>query len=68
MTDDELRALTVPNDLYFNRFTFLASCLAALGMVESVTAATNKNTVTAQAIALVRPPGHHAEKDEAMGR
>jgi acetoin utilization deacetylase AcuC-like enzyme len=68
MRDDELRALTVPDDLYFNRFTFLAACLAVGGVVESVNAVTNKNTITTRAIALVRPPGHHAEKNEAMGR
>jgi acetoin utilization deacetylase AcuC-like enzyme len=68
MTDEELKVLTVPSDLYFNRFTFLAARLAVGGVVESVNAVTSKNAKTTRAIALVRPPGHHAGVDEAMGK
>jgi acetoin utilization deacetylase AcuC-like enzyme len=67
MTDEELREVSVPGDLYFNRFTFLAARLAVGGVVESVNAVTSKNAKTTRAIAVVRPPGHHACVDEAMG-
>lgn len=68
MTDKELRELADPSDLYFNRFTFFAARLAVGGVVESVNAVTNKNAKTTRAIALVRPPGHHAGMDNAMGK
>lgn len=68
MTEKELRELAVPSDLFFNRFTFLAARLAVGGVVESVNAVTRRNAKTTRAIALVRPPGHHAGVDEAMGK
>jgi acetoin utilization deacetylase AcuC-like enzyme len=55
--------------LHFNRFTFFAARLAVGGVVELVNAVTSKNAKTTRAIALlVRPPGHHAGVDEAMGK
>ena len=78
MSDGALRRLTDPDDLYVCQSTFLASSLACGGVVECVNAVTrdnfqdldnssNNNNIT-RAIALVRPPGHHAERDEAMGK
>ncbi|KAL7545525.1 hypothetical protein ACHAWF_008874 [Thalassiosira exigua] len=63
MSKRQLRELCVENDLYFNNFTFLAASLAAGAVIECVNAVTNPNMVapmTTRAIALVRPPGHHA--------
>jgi histone deacetylase 6 len=67
MTEEELRILTVPNDLYFCPKTFLAAKLAVGGVVECVNAVTDVNRKSNRAIAIVRPPGHHAERNEAMG-
>ena len=68
MSDEELRLMAVPNDLYFCKDTFMAAKLAVGGVVECVNAVTSERRRTNRAIALVRPPGHHAEKDEAMGK
>jgi histone deacetylase 6 len=68
MTDDELRQMTVPNDLYFNKHTFKAAKLAVGGVVECINAVTQQNRRSSRGIALVRPPGHHAGRDEPMGK
>jgi len=60
MSETELRDMAVPYDLYFNHFTFLAASLACGGVVQCVDAVTNDNAETMRAIAVVRPPGHHA--------
>ena len=71
MTDDELRAMTVPDDLYFGRHTFLAARLACGGVIECVKAVTSCPSGSLhrpnRAMAIVRPPGHHAGRNEAMG-
>lgn len=67
MTDDELRMQTIPNDLYYGRDTFLAARLACGGVIECVNAVTEENRRSKRAIAIVRPPGHHATRDNAMG-
>lgn len=68
MTEEELRILAVPNtDLYYCPKTFMAAKLAVGGVVECVNAVTNVNRKSNRAIAIVRPPGHHAERNEAMG-
>lgn len=55
-----------PNDsIYFNQSSWLAATLSAGGAIETaraVAADTVKN-----AIAVIRPPGHHAEENKAMG-
>ena len=51
--------------LYLGNLTFEAALLSAGGAIE-----TCKNVVEGRvknAIAVIRPPGHHAEHDEAMG-
>ena len=70
LPDDKLKELDVENDLYFCRHTFDAACLAAGGVVQSVNAVTDAfrtGVGSTRAIALVRPPGHHALKDSPMG-
>jgi acetoin utilization deacetylase AcuC-like enzyme len=70
MNDNELRQLSVPNDLYYCRETFLAARLAVGGVVECINAVTDpilQRNYSNRAMAIVRPPGHHAGRDEAMG-
>lgn len=67
MLDCELQKLSEEdNDLYFCRDTFLAASLAAGGVVQCVDAVLTGYGPT-RAIALVRPPGHHALANKAMG-
>mmetsp|Transcript_28185 Transcript_28185/g.60042 ORF Transcript_28185/g.60042 Transcript_28185/m.60042 type:complete len:471 (-) Transcript_28185:56-1468(-) len=71
MSEHELQELCVENDLYFNNWTFLAASLAAGAVIECVNAVTDPNTVvppTTRAIALVRPPGHHAAGNNRSDR
>lgn len=68
MQDDELINISVPNDLYFCHHTFMATKLAVGGVVECVNAVTNASRQSTRAIAIVRPPGHHAGRAEAMGK
>ena len=69
MTDEELMELTnSKDDLYYNRYTFQAATLAAGGVIQCVDHVTSKFSETTRAIALVRPPGHHAVRDSAMGK
>ena len=67
LTTKELQAMTVPDDLYYNNWTFSAASLAAGGVVECVNAVTAFQPASTRAIALVRPPGHHALRDKPMG-
>lgn len=73
MTDEALRQLSDPDDLYICQSTFMASSLACGGVVDCVNAVTEHDGLDniekriTRAIALVRPPGHHAERDHAMG-
>lgn len=68
LSDQALLGTTDPDDLYICQSTFLAASLACGGAVQCVDAVTDKETNITRAIALVRPPGHHAERSEAMGR
>jgi acetoin utilization deacetylase AcuC-like enzyme len=65
LNDQQLVDLTVDDDLYFCRDTFLAASLACGGVVKCVDHVMNSDVT--RAIALVRPPGHHATRDQAMG-
>lgn len=67
LTTKELQAMTDPDDLYYNNWTFSAATLAAGGVVECVNAVTAFQPASTRAIALVRPPGHHALRDKPMG-
>lgn len=69
-TSEELRALTRELDagrksLYVGSLTYQAALISAGGAIE-----TCKNVVAGKvknAIAVIRPPGHHAEHNEPMG-
>ena len=72
MGEEDLWGLTNPDDLFVCRSTFLAASLACGGVVQCVNAVTSEETFSAgnritRAIALVRPPGHHAEFSRPMG-
>jgi acetoin utilization deacetylase AcuC-like enzyme len=68
LSDEELMKLTEKEeDLYYNRYTFEAASLACGGVVQCVEHVTSNFRETTRAIALVRPPGHHAVRDSAMG-
>ncbi|XP_008791310.2 histone deacetylase 5-like [Phoenix dactylifera] len=60
-----LRIASKFNSIYFNKGSSEAAYLAA-GSVVEVSEKVAKGDLDS-AIALVRPPGHHAESDEAMG-
>jgi len=66
-TDEQLKAATDDDDIYFCRDTFFAATLACGGVVNCVDAVTGHLSATTRAIALVRPPGHHATRDRAQG-
>ncbi|KAJ5673297.1 histone deacetylase [Penicillium longicatenatum] len=66
MSDTDLLLLESQRDsIYFNRLTFQASLLSAGGAIETCLAVARGDVKNA--IAVVRPPGHHAEHDKAMG-
>ncbi len=54
-------------DMYFCKHTFEAASLACGGVVESVNAVTGEDSKSTRALALVRPPSHHACAEKAMG-
>ena len=60
-----LESVALTGDTHTSADSFQTACLAAGGLLEAVTrvAAGEMNN----AFALVRPPGHHAEKSRAMG-
>ncbi|XP_010939166.2 histone deacetylase 5 isoform X1 [Elaeis guineensis] len=60
-----LRIASKFNSIYFNKGSSEAAYLAA-GSVVEVSEKVAKGDLDS-AIAIVRPPGHHAESDEAMG-
>jgi len=71
LSNEALQKLTDDmEDLYFCPETFLAARLAVGACVGCVNAVTNASTAnpSTRAIAVVRPPGHHAGRDEAMGK
>jgi acetoin utilization deacetylase AcuC-like enzyme len=73
LSEAKLRQLTDPDDLYVCSSTFLAALLSCGGAVQCVDAVTSGRRCSAgnkitRAIALIRPPGHHALKDSAMGK
>ncbi|KAF4291467.1 hypothetical protein LV165_005248 [Aspergillus fumigatus] len=66
MSDDELIALEHTRDsIYFNKLTFASSLLSAGGAIETCLAVATRKVKNA--IAVIRPPGHHAEHDKTMG-
>ena len=66
MSDDELLDMEHLRDsIYFNRLTFTSALLSAGGAIETCLAVAQRKVKNA--IAVIRPPGHHAEDDAAMG-
>ncbi|KAL1984364.1 hypothetical protein VTN96DRAFT_9225 [Rasamsonia emersonii] len=66
MPDDMLIALEHTRDsIYFNRLTFASSLLSAGGAIETCLAVATRKVKNA--IAVIRPPGHHAEHNKTMG-
>ncbi|KAJ5754281.1 Histone deacetylase clr3 [Penicillium manginii] len=53
------------DSIYFNNLTFQAAILSAGGAIETCLAVAQRKVKNA--IAVIRPPGHHAEHDTAMG-
>lgn len=66
MPDEELILLERSRDsIYFNSLTFASALLSAGGAIETCLAVAQRRVKNA--IAVIRPPGHHAEHDTAMG-
>ncbi|KAL4995413.1 hypothetical protein BDV10DRAFT_174661 [Aspergillus recurvatus] len=66
MSDEELIALEHTRDsIYFNNLTFASSLLSVGGAIETCLAVATRKVKNA--IAVIRPPGHHAEHDKTMG-
>lgn len=64
--DDQLRRVGESMDsVYLNRNTPMCALLAAGGAIEACRAVLNHQVKNS--IAVIRPPGHHAEHDTAMG-
>ena len=53
------------DSIYLGKLTYLCALLSAGGAIDTCLAVTN-GTVK-NAIAVIRPPGHHAECDKPMG-
>lgn len=69
LNDQDLDQLTAEmEDLYFCRDTFGAALLAVGGCVAAVEAVTAPFREARRAMALVRPPAHHATRNSAMGK
>ena len=68
-SDTELLAMSEKHrhDVYYCRETFKAARLAAGGLLGCVDAACSPSSVTNKAVALIRPPGHHACQEKEMG-
>ncbi|KAL8944947.1 MAG: hypothetical protein Q9216_000108 [Gyalolechia sp. 2 TL-2023] len=66
MSDDDLVHLERQYDsIYFNRLTFASALLSTGGAIETCKAVVSGKVKNA--IAVIRPPGHHAECNRPMG-
>ena len=66
MTEDELvRREKIFDSIYFHRLTYATALLSAGAAIETCLAVAD-GTVK-NAIAVIRPPGHHAECDTSKG-
>ena len=66
-TDDYLTRIEKTFDsIYFNQSTYNAALLSAGAAIETCLAVAAGDKVK-NAIAIIRPPGHHAECDRSMG-
>lgn len=72
-TDEQLVQMALADhdgDMYYNKNTFEAATLACGGVISCVNAVLREDsrvTKTRRAIAVVRPPGHHACQNQSMG-
>jgi histone deacetylase 6 len=67
-TDEQLIELSESpkmDSIYFNRLSYLSSKLSAGGAIETCRAVVKRKVKNA--IAVIRPPGHHAEVNKTMG-
>lgn len=64
-TEAELREATGWNTVFTNENTDLSACVAAGSLIDLVDAVLNG--VVTSGVALIRPPGHHAEANSAGG-
>jgi histone deacetylase 6 len=53
------------DSIYFNRLSYFSSKLSAGGAIETCRAVVKREVKNA--IAVIRPPGHHAEVSKTMG-
>ncbi|EER44443.1 histone deacetylase hda1 [Histoplasma capsulatum H143] len=66
MLEEELIALEHTRDsIYFNSLTFTSAVLSCGGAIETCMAVVDRQVKNA--IAVIRPPGHHAERNKTMG-
>ncbi|EGE07161.1 histone deacetylase hda1 [Trichophyton equinum CBS 127.97] len=66
MSEDELLELEHTRDsIYFNSLTFTSALLSCGGAIETCKAVAEERVKNA--IAVIRPPGHHAENNKTMG-
>ena len=66
MSEEALIHKSNQNDsIYFNQLTFKTALLSAGGAIETAKAVVSGQVKNA--IAVIRPPGHHAEADRPMG-
>ncbi|KAI9735225.1 MAG: Histone deacetylase hda1 [Cirrosporium novae-zelandiae] len=67
MTKDELKAHSSDEakSIYYNKLSYLASTLSAGGAIETCRAVISRKVKNA--IAVIRPPGHHAEVSDTGG-
>ena len=66
MEDEELEEYQVDFDsIYFNRLSYTTALLSAGGAIETCRAVVGKKVKNG--IAVIRPPGHHAECNKPMG-
>ncbi len=66
MSRHELQRHAIEGDsIYYNKLTWLSAVLSAGGAIETCRAVAAR--LVKNAIAVIRPPGHHAEADRAMG-
>ncbi|CAI6329932.1 unnamed protein product [Periconia digitata] len=64
--ESELKNIADQHDsIYFHNSTFLSATLAAGGAIEACRAVVRGDV--RNAIAIIRPPGHHAESDQPSG-
>jgi histone deacetylase 6 len=69
MTDEQLIDLSEHasmDSIYFNALSFFSGKLSAGGAIEACREVFSREKVK-NAIAVIRPPGHHAEVDQTMG-